>query len=168
MVLEAYAGGLAFYAALKVLAPVFYALDKPQIPFRVSVLGILLNLGFNLLFLKGFHLGLVSLPVTTSMIALLNFLQLYFMINREVGTVFTRKDLGGLLRIVLACAAMALVVWGLQRLIGLENRGFFINGLLLALKISLGALAYACAAWLLRLEEIHEMVAVLRRKLLRR
>lgn len=168
MVLEAYAGGLAFYAAIKVLAPVFYALDKPQIPFRVSVLGILLNLGFNLLFLKGFHLGLVSLPVTTSVIALLNFLQLYFMINREVGTVFSRKDLGGLFRIILACAAMALVVWGLQRLIGLENRGFLINGLLLALKISLGALAYAGAAWLLRLEEIHEMVAVLRRKLLRR
>lgn len=165
MVLEAYAGGLAFYAAIKVLAPVFYALDKPQIPFRVSVLGILLNLGFNLLFLKVFHLGLVSLPVTTSMIALLNFLQLYFMINREVGSVFIKNDFSAIFRIILACAVMSLVVSGLGYFAGSKDHGFILNALILALQIILGAASYAGAAWLLRIREIRMVTQQVMNKL---
>ena len=168
LVLQAYAGGLAFYAAIKVLAPVFYALDKPQIPFRVSVFGILLNLGFNLLFLKGMNLGLISLPVTTSMIALLNFTQLYVMINREIGTVFSRKDLAALFKIILSCAAMASVVYLLHHTVGMENRGLILNGLLLVLQIAMGALTYAVMAWLLGIEEIRQVISALRRKLLHR
>jgi len=166
-VLQAYAGGLAFYAAIKVLAPVFYALDKPQIPFRVSVLGILLNLGLNLLFLRGMHLGLISLPVTTSLIALLNFLQLYFMINREVGRVFTREDLGALFRIVLSCAAMAAALIACHHELSFLQRGFFPGPVVLFLEIIIGVMTYFAAAWLFRVDEIRTVMGRILKKLRR-
>ena len=50
LALRAYGYGLVFYAALKVLQPAFYAIDKRWFPMAVSFLALGLNLGFNYLF----------------------------------------------------------------------------------------------------------------------
>ncbi|HEY2179249.1 MAG TPA: murein biosynthesis integral membrane protein MurJ, partial [Caulobacteraceae bacterium] len=86
--LQAYAVGLAGYAAFKILTPCFVALGLPKTPLRVSLIGIAINLALNTVnALVGF--GHVGLALTTSAVALLNFVQLMNALSR-------RMDLGGL------------------------------------------------------------------------
>ena len=84
--LRAYACGLTGYAAIKVLAPCFYALDRPRIPLRVSLLGIGLNLALNFLMVKGLGWGHVGLATTTAALAFINGAQLFFYLGPLVRT----------------------------------------------------------------------------------
>jgi len=131
------------------------------------MIGILLNLFLNLAFVTIFHMGLASLPFTTSMVALLNFLQLYLMMRGQVGSILRPASWFALLRIVAACAAMAVVVLAIHHFFGMENRGFLLNLIILMLQITVGAATYAAAGWLLRVQEIHTVGAAIRRRLTR-
>ncbi|MFA5043813.1 MAG: murein biosynthesis integral membrane protein MurJ [Kiritimatiellia bacterium] len=82
--LRAFSVGLVGYAAIKVLAPCFTALDRPKIPLQVSLLGIGVNLILNFLLVKGFGLGHVGLALTTGGLALINFGQLLFYLRRHI------------------------------------------------------------------------------------
>ncbi|HOW97037.1 MAG TPA: murein biosynthesis integral membrane protein MurJ [Kiritimatiellia bacterium] len=84
LALRAYAFGLTGYAAIKVLAPCFYALDRPRIPLRVSLLGIGVNLALNLLMVKVLGWGHVGLATTTAALAFINGTQLFIYLRRLV------------------------------------------------------------------------------------
>lgn len=84
LALRAYAFGLTGYAAIKVLAPCFYALDRPRIPLRVGLLGIGVNLGLNLLMVKVLGWGHVGLATTTAALAFINGAQLFIYLRRLV------------------------------------------------------------------------------------
>ncbi len=103
--LAAYAVGLAGYAGIKVLAPAFYALDDARTPMRVAVLSIITNLGLNWLFVRGLGFGHVGLALSTSAVALGNFVVLLVILRRRIGPL--GGGLGGaLVRIVAASAIM--------------------------------------------------------------
>src|SRR6266576_6905968 len=87
--LRFYAIGLAGYSAVKVLAPAFYALDKRHLPMLVSLLSILINFGLNWLFTFQLGLGHRGLALSTSLVAVTNFLLLYIMMRRYVGRLET-------------------------------------------------------------------------------
>lgn len=82
--LRAYSVGLSGYAAIKVLTPCFYALDRPRTPLHVSLAGIGLNLILNLMLVKCFHWGHVGLATTTGILALVNFAQLAAYMRRDI------------------------------------------------------------------------------------
>ncbi|MBU1694493.1 MAG: murein biosynthesis integral membrane protein MurJ [Verrucomicrobia bacterium] len=84
LALRAYAVGLTGYAAIKVLAPCFYALDRPRLPLRVSLLGIGINMALNFLMVKGLGWGHVGLATTTATLAFVNGAQLFFYLRRLV------------------------------------------------------------------------------------
>ncbi|TFE68857.1 murein biosynthesis integral membrane protein MurJ [Methylacidiphilum sp. Yel] len=82
--LKAYAIGLTGYAGIKVINPCFSALNKPQIPLRVTLIGIGINLVSNFILVKLFSFGHVGLALTTSLVSLLNFLQLSYLIGKYI------------------------------------------------------------------------------------
>jgi len=82
--LRAYTIGLAGYAGIKVLVPCFYALNKPRIPLNVSLLGIGVNLVLNIVLVTVFNLQHVGLAMTTSVLALVNFLQLVVYMRKDI------------------------------------------------------------------------------------
>jgi putative peptidoglycan lipid II flippase len=163
--LQAYAIGLSGYAGIKVLAPCFYALDRPRTPLNVSVLGIGLNLVSNLILVKVLHWGHVGLAMTTGVLATLNFLQLAYYLRRQV--VFgTLRRWGGLL-LVLGTAGLAcgVAAWTVQTwLIGVLH-GFVGHVVMLVASIAAGGLAYLGVAFLLRVDEIHTLAKAVRRRL---
>ena len=61
---------------MKVVAPAFSAIDRPEIPLRVSLTGIFLNLTFNYILIRVYNLGILGLTLTTASVATLNILQL--------------------------------------------------------------------------------------------
>ena len=114
--LMGYALGLAGYAGIKVVAPAFYALDDARTPARVALLSILTNLCLNWLLVRGLGFGHVGLAISTSLVALGNFVILLAVLRQRLGPL--GPGLGTtLLRVMGATAVMAVVAEGLDLLL---------------------------------------------------
>lgn len=165
LALQAYALGLAGYAAIKILTPCFFAIGEPQLPLRVSLIGIAVNLFGNMLNAWVLHLGHVGLALTTSLVATLNFVQLITALSRRAELGGVGQWAGFILRCGGAALACGAVAWGLNALVeGLTpNRILRAAGLFTA--IGAGGATYFAAALALRLTESHQALAMIRRRL---
>jgi len=166
--LRAYAIGLAAYAAIKVLTPCFYALDRRRTPLHVSLVGIGLCIVLNFLLVKMFHLGHVGLAATTGCIALLNFVQLVCYLRRDVhfGTARTWFRFSVLVGgSTLACG---LTAWLLKHWLAGWGQSFFYLVMALIIEIAVAGLVYFGLTLVCRITETHYMVGLMRRKLLGR
>ena len=167
--LRFYAIGLVGYASVKVLAPAFYALDRRTLPMLVSLFSIGLNAGLN--WILTFHMGLGhrGLALSTSVIAMTNFLLLYIMMRRYAGRLETGALLGTLAKLLLAGACLGLVCWfGAEFFFpaGVVQRQWWkLLGVLTT--IAAGGSVFFLAAYLLRVAELHDLVEVLKRKVAR-
>jgi putative peptidoglycan lipid II flippase len=163
--LQAYAVGLAGYAAIRVATPCFYALGLPKTPLRISLIGIAINLVLNTLNATVFGFGHVGLALTTSAVALINFLQLMSALSRQV-------DLGGLRQWALflaRCAAAAalcgFVAYEVNHLVELATSSYFLRAVGLAMAIGASVPVYFGAAQVLRLQESADAWRMIRRRI---
>ena len=115
--LQAYTVGLAGYAAIKVLTPCFIALGLPKTPLRIALIGIAINLVLNTLNATVFGFGHVGLALTTSAVALLNFLQLMSALSRQVNLGGLRQWTLFLLRCSVAAGLCGVVAWEINHLV---------------------------------------------------
>jgi putative peptidoglycan lipid II flippase len=104
-----YAIGLTGYAAIKVLAPAFYALNDARTPMIVSGASMVINYVLNLLLVERF--GHRGLALATSGVALVNFLALFLLLRRKIERIEGRRILQSLWKIIAASAAMAAACW---------------------------------------------------------
>jgi putative peptidoglycan lipid II flippase len=167
--LRFYAVGLAGYAALKVLVNAFYALDRRKTPMVVSLLAVGLNLLFNWIFT--FHLGWGhrGLAFSTGLVATCNFLLLYALMHRQLGSLESARMLVSLLKVTAAGLALAAVCaasdrwlladWATQ---ALWSKALWLLGTILAA----GGVYVVCAT-LLEVQELTSVFAALRRRLRR-
>jgi putative peptidoglycan lipid II flippase len=167
LALQAYAIGLASYACIKVLAPTFYALDSPSIPVRISIIGIILNLILNYVFIKILKLGIVGLPLSTSIVALINMLQLAWALRRKLGSLEGRKFLGFGIKLLLIAGIMGVAVWMGYHWIELHFKHKMLYRMSIALLIPAGVLLFSMGSWLCKLEEAHTVVSLIKKRLIR-
>ncbi|MDE1169969.1 MAG: lipid II flippase MurJ [Verrucomicrobium sp.] len=169
LALQAYSIGLCGYAALKVVVPCFYVLGLPQLPLRVSLLGIAVNLGLNALLMEVLGLGHAGLALTTSCIALLNFGQLAWALGRRLDLGRGGEWVSFGARLFLSSALMGGAAWGIERLLGPWAAGSFPRAALsLGAAIGGGGVVYFAASLLLRVEETSQAWGMIRRRLLRK
>ncbi|MGJ8633265.1 MAG: murein biosynthesis integral membrane protein MurJ [Luteolibacter sp.] len=164
--LQAYGCGLLFYAGLKVLQPAFYAIDKRWFPMFASIMALFVNIGCNYVFVFVFGWGHESLALTTSIVASLNFVFLYLMMRRYAGDLRTGELVKAFFKIGFATAVMAGVCYvGNRFLLGnLDTMGFLLKGVWLGVVIAVAAGFYFMAAKVLRVEEVGEMLSLVKRK----
>lgn len=164
--LRFYAIGLVGYSAVKVLAPAFYALDKRHLPMLVSLLSIAVNFCLNWFFTFHLQLGHRGLALSTSLVAITNFLLLYAMMRRYAGRLETGAMLRTLLKLALAGALLGAVCW-------LALHFFLAGGMPASMwrkvfgvtaTVALGGSVFFGAAYLLRVEELNDIVALVRRR----
>ena len=165
LALQAYSVGLAGYAAIKVLTPCFYALGLPKTPLRISLIGIAINLALNLLNARVLGFGHAGLALITSVVAVVNFLQLMTALSGRV-------NLGGLGQwswFLVRCLAAAVLcggaAWGVNHLVAGLGDGLLVQVLGLAGAIGVSVPVYFGVARLLRLDESAEAWAMIRRRL---
>ena len=165
--LQAYGAGLLFYAGLKVLQPAFYAIDKRWFPMMASIMALLVNIGCNYLFVFVFKWGHESLALTTSIVASLNFIFLYAMMTRYAGDVGTKGLIVAFLKIGGATGVMAVVCYfGNRMLFGdLTGMGLLLKAALVMGLVGVAAGAYFVSALALRVDEVTEMVALVRKRI---
>jgi putative peptidoglycan lipid II flippase len=168
LALQAYAIGLAGYAAIRLLNPCFYALDLPQTPMRIVLIGIGVNLALNFLNMTVLHFGHAGLALATSCVSIVNVSQLAFALSRRVDFGDLREWASYLARVLLASTLCGAVAAGLWWLTDAYVHGFVLRALGLIASISGAAAVYGLAGYLLRIGETHEAVSLLSRRLLRR
>lgn len=162
--LRAYAVGLSGYAAIKVLAPCFYALDKPRTPLNVSLLGIAINVALNLVLVKVFRLGHVGLATTTGVLALVNFAQLAFYLRQEVAFGSGAGWFKYVAALLLAAGVCGWLAWRVAAAIPQHPGAVLWSAIRVAAAIGAGGGGYMVTAYLLRVNELrHLREAVVRR-----
>jgi putative peptidoglycan lipid II flippase len=158
-----YAIGLFAYTAVKVLAPAFYALGTPRVPLLASAAAVATNLTVNLALFR--VLGFRAVALGTSLASVLNAAVLLVAFNRRVGGPGA-GILKGLVRMAVAAAVMAPVVWlaggALERLVG--THGFLAQALCGLAPVILGVGVYGSVAWLLGIPEAGALAGMLRRR----
>ena len=164
--LQAYGYGLLFYAALKVLQPAFYAIDKRWFPMMASIMALVVNIGCNYTFVFVFKWGHESLALTTSIVASLNFLFLYLMMTRHAGNIGTKELVVTFLKTGAATAVMGGLCFAANRYLfaDLGQMPVLQKALYLGGVVGVSAGAYFVVAKLLRVEEVGEMLLLVKRK----
>ena len=168
--LRFYAFGLVAYSCIKVLAPAFYALDRRNLPMIVSFISIGINFTLNWIFTYRLGWGHRGLAFSTSIVAIINFVLLYGMMMRETHGLETRSLLWNVFKLALAAAPMAAVCIGAQHWIflDLQHLGFFVKLIGVAGTIGLAVAVYGGMAILLRIDEVEDVVRMVKRKFSKR
>jgi len=167
--LRFYAIGLAGYAALKVLVNAFYALDRRKTPMFVSFFSVGLNLVFNWIFTFQLHWGHLGLAFSTGCVATSNFLVLYFLMYRQLGGLESGRMLVLLAKSLCAGSALAVVCFLSTHwlLANWSTQSFAPKAAALLVTMIVGGLVFTGCGILLRIEELHEVMATVKRRLRR-
>jgi putative peptidoglycan lipid II flippase len=154
--LQAFAVGLAGYAALKVLAPTFYAFGDSRTPALVSLFSIGVNALLCYVLAWKLELGVRGLALSTAIVALTNFIQLLWHMRRRLEHIEGGVLLRSAGKVAVASAFMSGAAWGVQQWLDF-NRYLNLAGSLLV-----GVIVFGAVCQLLRVQEFGEFLAVLR------
>jgi putative peptidoglycan lipid II flippase len=177
LALAAYSIGLTGYAAIKVLAPAFYALNDARTPMIISLCSVLVNAISSYVLLRAFAkigitdihpngFGHVGVALSTSIVALFNFSLLFMTMRRRIQRIEGKAMISSFLRISLASAALSFMCYVSHRwlliLLGSEGlgRGLFVT----LVPMLLGGTAFLIAAKLLKVRELDQFILIISRR----
>jgi putative peptidoglycan lipid II flippase len=164
LVLSNYAIGLYAYAAVKVLAPAFYALKDARIPLFASITAVVCNITGSLLMYRPF--GAPGLALATSIGALVNMGVLYVHFVRRNGSLGELQLLQHLLRVLLASGIMGVVCHLTARALAQRfgSDTILADCLVTLPPVLLGIVLYFALALGLRLQEPWQVLQRFRRR----
>jgi putative peptidoglycan lipid II flippase len=188
LALQAYTIGLAGYSGIKILVPCFYAMQPPRFeprtgatfwnsfshfvlnvllftPARVSLIGIGLNLVLCFVLYYWCGLGHVGLAMTTGLVAVLNFLQLVYAIQKKIDLGVPAEWLSFLARVTAATLACGgVVLFGDYFLLAHRSTHSLLGAAILFFNIAIGSGVYFGLTVMLRIPESMEVIAFIKRK----
>jgi putative peptidoglycan lipid II flippase len=167
LALLGYSLGLYAYAGVKVIAPTFYALNRPRLPLAASVAAVAVNLLLNVVLHP--WLGFFGLAIGTSAAALTNFAVLSMAYRRQGGDLRAAGLASNIARVAIAstvaASAALFVARGVDHAVGTELASGRVLQTLGAL--SVGGLVYLAACRMLEVREVAQFVAAFRTRLRR-
>jgi putative peptidoglycan lipid II flippase len=134
--------GLAFNGASLLVIRALFSLQRPWLPTKIALLGVVLNLALDLILYR--PMGVGGIPLATSTVSLVTFLMLMRALTREVGGLHVPFVLQGGARSAVASAILALLAWSSYTVV---ERGLGSGAPATALGL-LVAIAAAMAAYL--------------------
>src|SRR5207247_4897001 len=117
LALSCYAIGLTGYAAVKILAPAFYALHDARTPMLVSLASIAINYLAASTMIRVAGLGHAGLALSTSIVAIFSFVALFWAMRLRIGGLYGRDLLATLMKVTAASVAMGAVCFGSTHLL---------------------------------------------------
>jgi len=162
--LQFYAIGLVGYSVVRILSPVFYALGRNRTPVIVSGVAVLVNASLNYVLVH--VLSYRGLALGTSIAALFNATTLLFLLRSHLHGLNEGRLLGSVARIAIAAALMGATAFYSNQLLTawLPGRAFAFQALRLGTAIGLAVAVLAASAWMLRIREFNEGVAIVARR----
>jgi len=155
LALTCYSAGLAGYAALKILAPAFYALDDGRTPMLVSLASIAVNLAAAVATVQWTRMGHAGLAISTSGAALFGSVVLFELLRRRIHGLHGPELAASIAKIVTAAAFMGVVCRLSSAAIhGVAGGGRFAHLLDVAISIPLGVGVFYAVGRALRTGEL--------------
>ncbi len=156
-VLSAYSLGLLGYAGTKVVQPAFLALEKRWVPLIAAAVALCISIGLNYCFVVVLQWDNVAwLALTTSVVTTFNFLFYFFYLRHHLGGIDGKTLISGLVKIVPAAIAMALVCWGAKVFLFQDflNWSFMARVMSLGLVCACAGIVYLATAFILKTPEL--------------
>jgi putative peptidoglycan lipid II flippase len=158
--------GLTAYSGVRVLAPAFYALKDARIPMIASLLSIIINYAVATLTVNYLRIGHSGLALSISAVAIINFLFLFIFMRRRLGKIEGRSLAMVFIKVSAASCIMGAVCWivsrQIERYLGLES--LFDRLIVVGVSIAISIAVLYLAARLMKLNEVDQITAVLKRK----
>lgn len=155
--------GMAFVSANTLLNRAFYGIQKTWLPLLIGIVNLGLNAGLDLLLYK--PLGPGGITLSTSLVSTFNFLGLMVLLRRQIGGIdgwrVTRSVLGSLLAL-LPLAVAGHTAWRL--LDGWLGRSTPAQLVSVSAGYAAGFAAYLLATRVLHMEELGQVLSVVRRR----
>ncbi|MGO9094019.1 MAG: murein biosynthesis integral membrane protein MurJ [Bryobacteraceae bacterium] len=155
LALSCYAIGLAGYAAVKILAPAFYALGSARAPMLVSIASIAINFLAAWSLTRYTRLGHAGLALATSGVSLFASVALFWILRERIAGIHGRALLRSTWKIALASAVMgaaiALASSGIQGWLGVSRLARLVE---LGVAIPLGVAVFGAGCRVLRVAEL--------------
>jgi putative peptidoglycan lipid II flippase len=156
--LAGYSLGLIAFAAVRVVAPGFFALRDTRTPVLIAAVAMVANVVGCLALMP--LLGHTGIAMAGSLAAFVNAALLVVGLRRKVGPIGGRRLAASFARLGGAAAVMAWVIWGVrERWLSSFVVGSPTRIAALAATVALGALTYLAAAAILRAPELGELRA---------
>jgi putative peptidoglycan lipid II flippase len=175
--LAGYSIGLTGYAAIKILSPAFYAINDAKTPMMIAIASIVVNLigsyglrellsGYGVTTENPHGYGHVGVALATSLVALVNFFALALLMRKRIKRLNGRDIILSFLKIAGASAVLSAVCYGSYHfLLGrYGSAGLALRLVETFVPIALGGIAFVVTAKLLRVHELQQLFAALRRK----
>jgi putative peptidoglycan lipid II flippase len=162
-ILAAYAVGLVFYIANRILAPAFFAMHDTWSPVATGMVAVAVNIACSLVLMGPF--GAMGLALATAVASASNCLQLVLRLRRRVGALGGRTILRAAGKVALACVPMA--AWGIAAQTWwpvLEPPGLAARVAGLTLQLGIAAGLFGTAALALGCHEVAWTWDLLRRR----
>ena len=165
--LQAFAFGLVFYSAIKVLQPAFYTIGKRFVPMMISLGIIIFNLVVNSITVFALKWDHTALAWATATGLALNFAVLYLSMRKFAGGLETRQLTGALWRLAVAVGVMAAICLAAKMTVMSDwaHMGFVMRVVALGGSISVAGAAYFALTAKMGVEESSEFLSVLGRRL---
>ena len=161
-----YSLGLPAFAAIRLIAPMYYSAQDTSTPARAGAWTLGMNIALNALFLLFFFrvLSNAGPALASSLAAYFHCGMLFFLFRKRYGRLGGREWIGPLAKMLLCAAAMGAVSFTGLRLLPFAAEGHLLTQVGLLAAMIFGAVAiYFGLARLLRCEELSEIFLLLRR-----
>jgi putative peptidoglycan lipid II flippase len=156
--LGAYALGLIGHSGVEILVRAFYALHDTKTPVLLGILSLIINLIISLSLIN--VLGVTGLALANTIAALVEMVLLIVMIRKRLGGLDDRRLALSALKTTAAAVVMGVAVWGF---LGVATHAGVIIRAFGGIIIGMGV--FFVVAWLLRSEELHGVLGVVRRRI---
>lgn len=155
LALTGYAVGLAGYAAIKVLAPAFYALNDARTPMLVSAFSIFVNWGAAFSLVRYAGLGHAGLALATSVVALAGAASLAALLHVKAGGIGGYPLAAATAKIVAASAVMGAAAMASSRAVHVWLGGSRAAPLAdVAVSVPLAVVVFVAMCRMLRVPEV--------------
>jgi putative peptidoglycan lipid II flippase len=167
LALAAYAPGLFFVGVSRVVVPAFYARKDTRTPVWISFWTLLANVVLGLVLMRPF--GHVGLALALTLSSVFNSLVLIWILRRKIGRLGLGSVASALAKIIPSAAVMGGTAW---LLLGFGpwrdgGQGWLKAGVLFG-AITVSMVVYASCCYLLKVPQADQVVALLKKKVLRR
>ncbi|WP_320663314.1 murein biosynthesis integral membrane protein MurJ [Prochlorococcus sp. MIT 1223] len=173
--LIAYAIGMPFYLGRDLLVRIFYALGDAKIPFKISIIGIILNIIFDWLLIGGptpwgnqvpFNFGAPGLIYATVIVNLSSCIALLLYLKNKIKGLPFKKWFFNLIKMIFSGCITALIIYSMSSII-LWNKDFLSLLIEVTFSASLGVFTFTLMNYFLKVSEINELVQVIKKNIIR-
>ncbi len=165
-----YSIGIFAFGGVKILTPVYYALDDAGKAVRIGAEAILINLGLNIIFifLLPHNIAYIGLALAASISGIYNFFALYKGVCAKTGDIGTHELIFFALKIIAASLIMGAVVYFISKSLesfliadGLTRKE---NGFIVLLGIISGIIIYFSSVFILKIPEAEKILILLKKR----